>query len=57
MIIDAEQLSRPDIIIVGVFTIGIFGYLIDYFFFKLTQKLIYSGGKEDEINHSNQKFN
>lgn len=36
MIIDAEQLSRPDIIIVGILTIGIFGYVIDYFFFKLT---------------------
>ena len=57
MIIDAEQLSRPDIIIVGVITIGIFGYLIDYFFFKFTQKLIHQGGKEDEINYSNQKFN
>lgn len=57
MIIDAEQLSRPDIIIVGVFTIGIFGYLIDYFFFKFTQKLIHSGGKDNEINYSNQKFN
>lgn len=57
MIIDAEQLSRPDIIIVGIFVIGIFGYLIDYVFFKITQKLIHQGGKEDGINYSNQKFN
>jgi len=36
MIIDAEQISRPDIIIVGIITIGISGYIIDYTFLKLT---------------------
>jgi len=35
MIIDAEQISRPDIIIVGIITIGIFGYMIDYGFLKM----------------------
>lgn len=30
MIMDAEQLSRPDIIIVGILSIGISGYVIDY---------------------------
>ncbi|HEY3423376.1 MAG TPA: ABC transporter permease [Negativicutes bacterium] len=36
MIIDAEQISRPDIIVVGIITIGVCGYLIDYVFLKLT---------------------
>lgn len=40
MIIEAEQLSRPDIIIVGILSIGVFGYIIDYFFFKLTNRII-----------------
>lgn len=39
MIMDAEQLSRPDIIIVGIITIGILGYVIDLLFFSLTAKL------------------
>ncbi|TCO77490.1 ABC transporter permease [Marinisporobacter balticus] len=36
MILDAEQLSRPDIIIVGIFTIGILGSTMDYILFKCT---------------------
>jgi len=40
MIIEAEQLSRPDIIMVGILAIGILGYAVDYFFLKLTNKLI-----------------
>ncbi len=40
MIIEAEQLSRPDIIIVGIITIGLCGYLIDYCFFRLTSCII-----------------
>jgi len=55
MIIEAEQLSRPDIIIVGILAIGILGYAVDYFFLKLTNKLIkwdrerdvYAGGSYD----------
>ncbi|NPV93310.1 MAG: ABC transporter permease [Firmicutes bacterium] len=39
MILDAEQLSRPDIIIVGVLTIGILGSAIDYVFFKAAGRL------------------
>lgn len=39
MILDAEQLSRPDIIVVGVLTIGILGSAIDYLFFKLTSMM------------------
>lgn len=57
MIIDAEQLSRPDIIIVGVFTIGLFGYFIDYFFFKITQSLIHQGRQGNGNNYSPQKLN
>jgi sulfonate transport system permease protein len=40
MILDAEQLSRPDLVIIGILTIGIMGTLIDLVFFALTQKLI-----------------
>ncbi|MBP1763511.1 MAG: binding-protein-dependent transport system inner rane component [Firmicutes bacterium] len=40
MIIDAEQISRPDIIFVGILTIGLFGYCIDYGFLKLTEYLM-----------------
>jgi len=55
MIIEAEQLSRPDIIMVGILAIGILGYAVDYFFLKLTNKLIkwdrerdvYAGGSYD----------
>ncbi len=36
MIIEAEQLSRPDIILVGIFTIGLVGYAADYVFLKIT---------------------
>ena len=39
MIMDAEQLSRPDIIIVGIVTIGMLGYIIDLLFFSLTAKI------------------
>jgi len=40
MIMDAEQLSRPDIIIVGILSVGILGYLIDCAFFRLTRSFI-----------------
>jgi sulfonate transport system permease protein len=40
MILDAEQLSRPDIILIGIFTIGIVGTVIDGLFFRLTTRLI-----------------
>jgi sulfonate transport system permease protein len=40
MILDAEQLSRPDIVIVGILTIGIMGTLIDWAFFHLAKKLV-----------------
>jgi sulfonate transport system permease protein len=40
MIIEAEQLSRPDIIIVGILAIGLMGYAVDSFFLKITNKFI-----------------
>ncbi len=46
MIIDAEQLSRPDIVIVGILSIGILGYFIDYCIIKISKKLTNSYGKE-----------
>lgn len=39
MIIEAEQLSRIDIILVGIMVIGMAGLCIDYLFFKLTDRL------------------
>jgi len=39
MIIDAQQLSRPDIIITGIAAIGIAGYIIDAVFMKTVQRL------------------
>lgn len=40
MILDAEQLARPDIVLVGVLAIGIVGSIIDWGFFRLTRKMI-----------------
>ena len=40
MIIEAEQLSRPDIVIVGILVIGSIGYLIDHAFLKLSNLLL-----------------
>ncbi|WP_411678613.1 ABC transporter permease [Clostridium thailandense] len=52
MIMDAEQLSRPDIIIVGIFSMGIVGYIVDYFFIKITKKIMTSYGKEVEYGRT-----
>ncbi|NMM64723.1 ABC transporter permease [Clostridium sp. P21] len=46
MIMDAEQLSRPDIILVGIFSIGVLGYIVDYIFIKITSKFVHSWGRE-----------
>ena len=35
MILDAEQISRSDIVIIGILTIGAIGYSIDYLFLKI----------------------
>ncbi len=39
MIIEAEQLSRPDIVLVGILTIGFIGCIADYTFIKITENL------------------
>lgn len=40
MILDAEQMSRPDVVLVGLFSIGILGGLINRLFLKLTLRLM-----------------
>ena len=40
MILDAEQLSRPDLVIIGILTIGFMGTLIDWAFFRLAKRLV-----------------
>ncbi len=40
MIIEAEQLSRPDVVIVGILVIGLFGYLIDYAFLRFSRLIV-----------------
>lgn len=50
MILDAEQLSRPDIVIIGILTIGVMGTLIDWSFFGLTRKCI-PWKEGDETNY------
>ncbi|MGL4677607.1 MAG: ABC transporter permease [Brevinema sp.] len=41
LILDARELARPDIIIVGVFTMGLIGFLIDWIFMSLIKKFPY----------------
>lgn len=47
MIIEAEQISRPDIVFVGIFTIGFLGLMIDVIFDRLSNRLMpwYGGEK------------
>lgn len=40
MIIEAEQLSRSDIVIVGILAIGCFGYIMDAIFLKLSALIL-----------------
>lgn len=40
MIIEAEQISRPDIVIVGILMIGTLGYIIDYAFLRLSRLML-----------------
>lgn len=39
LILDAEEMSRPDIVLVGMLAIGIIGTAIDYFFLLVLDKL------------------
>ena len=39
MILDAEQLSRPDVVVLGMLIIGIVGSVVDWVFFRLAKKI------------------
>ena len=53
MILDAEQLSRPDLVIIGILTIGVMGTLIDWGFFKLAKKVVpWREGEETDYGRS-----
>ena len=41
MILDAQQLSRSDKVIVGIITIGILGYLLDRIFYYFIRKFTF----------------
>ncbi len=49
MIMEAEELARPDIVLVGIITIGTLGHLLDHVFFGLSSRLI--PWQEMEQNH------
>ncbi len=58
MIIEAEQLSRPDIIIVGILTIGVMGFILDYLFLWLTGKMFNKRWEQgNNGGRNNKKFN
>ena len=40
LILDAEQMSRPDIVLVGMLCIGIIGSLIDSIFLNILNRLL-----------------
>lgn len=54
MIMEAEQLSRIDIIFVGILVIGALGYGIDFVFFKMTARFLNWEGKSGE-RYKNQE--
>jgi ABC-type nitrate/sulfonate/bicarbonate transport system permease component len=39
MIIEAEELARPDRVLVGIITIGVLGHLLDILFSWITRRL------------------
>ena len=39
LILDAEEMSRPDIVLVGMLAIGIVGTVIDYLFLLVLDRL------------------
>lgn len=49
MILDAEQLARTDIVLLGILTIGIVGSVADHLFFRLTKQVI--PWKEEEADY------
>ena len=46
LILDAEEMSRPDIVIVGLLCIGIIGSLLDFIFLHLLNPLLPWRNKE-----------
>ena len=40
LILDAEEMSRPDIVLAGMLCIGIIGSILDWVFLHLLQRLI-----------------
>jgi sulfonate transport system permease protein len=40
MITYARELSQPDVVLVGVFTIGIVGLLIDFIIMRIQKRLL-----------------
>ncbi len=55
MIIEGEQISRPDIVIVGIVMIGLFGYLVDYIFTIISNWLMPWREEVDDGSRSNQR--
>lgn len=49
MINEAERLSRPDIILVGILAIGLLGYFIDYLFLVLGERLLHQKERKEII--------
>lgn len=50
MILDAEQLARPDIVVLGILTIGILGSVIDWLFFRVA-KLVAPWKESEAANY------
>lgn len=55
MIIEGEQISRPDIVIVGILMIGLFGYLVDYVFTVISGWLMPWREEVDDGSRGNQR--
>lgn len=49
MILDAEQLSRPDVILVGILVIGFLGSLMDVFLSVVTARFTSYGSASDAV--------
>ncbi len=49
MIIEAEELARPDVVLLGILSIGTLGYLLDTLFLRLSRHFV--SWQEYETNH------
>ena len=52
MIIEAEELARPDIVLVGILAIGSMGHLLDVLFLRLSRHLVPWKGIEATLDRS-----